>query len=84
MSSDGLFSEIKNHPKILALVILFHVVLVVLLSINLSKDEKPPVPMAQKHKIINAVAVDATKYDEQKKQEKLLAQKKIEDKKYKR
>ncbi|MCK4676475.1 MAG: hypothetical protein KAT61_11180, partial [Gammaproteobacteria bacterium] len=81
MSSGGLFSEIKNHPKILALVILFHLGLVVLLSSNLSNDEKPPMPMAQKHKIISAVAVDAKKYDEQKKQKNLAAQKKIEDKK---
>ena len=81
MSSGGLLSEIKNHPRILALVILFHLVVVVMLSINLSSDEKPPMPKAQKHKIISAVAVDAKKYDEQKKQKKLTAQKKLEDKK---
>jgi len=79
--SSGLFSEIKNNPWALALVIIFHLVLIVLLSINLASDEKPPMPSAQKHKIINAVVVDAKKYDERKKQEKLAAQKKIEDKK---
>jgi colicin import membrane protein len=81
MKSGGLFSEIKNHPKILALVILFHIVLIVLLSINLASDDKPPMPMAQKHKIISAVVVDAKKYDERKKQKKLAEQKKIADKK---
>lgn len=81
MSSGGLFTEIKKHPIILVFVVLFHVVLVVLLSVNLSNDEKPPMPTAQKHKIINAVAIDASKYDEQKKQKKLAAKKIVEDKK---
>ena len=81
MSSGGLFAEIKKHPRILALVILVHLVVIVLLSINLASDEKPPMPKSQNHKIINAVAVDATKYDEQKKQKKLAAKKKVEDKK---
>lgn len=81
MNSSGLFAELKKHPWVMALVILVHIGLVVLLSINLSNDEKPPVPMAQKHKIINAVAVDAKKYDEREKQKKNAAQKKIEDKK---
>ena len=79
--SSGLISEIKNNPWALALVIAVHIVLIVLLSINLASDEKPPVPAAQKHKIIDAVVVDATKYDEREKQKKLAAQKKIEDKK---
>ncbi len=81
MNSGGLFSEIKSHPKILLLVILVHIGLVILLSINLSSDEKPPVPAAKKHNIINAVAVDTKQYDERKKQEELAARKKIEDKK---
>ena len=81
MSSVRLLSEIKKYPKILGLVVLVHIGLIVLLSINLSNDEKPPMPMAQKHKIINAVAVDAEKYDERKKQKKLAVQKKIKDKK---
>jgi len=78
---SGLISEIKNNPWALALVIVVHIVLIVLLSINLASDEKPPVPAAQKHKIIDAVVVDAAKYDEREKQKKLAAQKKIEDKK---
>jgi colicin import membrane protein len=79
--SSGLLSEIKNNPWALALVIVVHLVLIVLLSINLASDEKPPVPAAKKHNIIDAVVVDATKYDEREKQKKLAAQKKIEDKK---
>jgi len=78
---SGLFTEIKNNPKALALVILFHLVLIVLLSINLASDEKPPMPSSQKHRIIDAVAVDANKYDERKKQKKLAEQKKIADRK---
>ncbi len=79
--SSGLLSEIKNNPWALAFVIAVHIVLIVLLSINLASDEKPPMPAAQKHKIIDAVVVDAAKYDEREKQKKLAAQKKIEDKK---
>lgn len=81
MNSSGLFSELKKHPWIMVLVVLFHIGLVILLSINLSNDEKPPVPMAQKHKIIDAVVVDGKQYDEREKQKKIAAEKKIEDKK---
>ena len=81
MSSSGLFAELKKHPWIMVLVILVHIGLVVLLSINLSSDEKPPVPMAQKHKLIDAVVVDAKKYDQRVKQKEIAAKKKIEDKK---
>ena len=81
MNSSGLFSELKKHPWIMVFVVLVHIGLVVLLSINLSNDEKPPVPMAQKHKIIDAVVVDAKQYDEREKQKKTAAEKKIEDKK---
>lgn len=79
--SSGLFSEIKNNPWVLALVILFHIGLVILLSINLADDEKPPMPTAQKHKIIDAVVVDATKYDEREKQKKLDIDRKAAEKK---
>ena len=65
----------------MVLVILVHIGLVVLLSINLSNDEKPPMPMAQKHKIIDAVVVDGKKYDQRQKQKEIAAKKKIEDKK---
>ena len=81
MNSSGLFAELKKHPWIMALVILVHIGLVVLLSINLSNDEKPPVPMAKKHKIIDAVVVDAKKYDQRVKQKETAVKKKIEDKK---
>jgi len=78
---SGLLTEIKNNPLALAVVVLFHVVLIVLLSINLASDEKPPVPSSQKHNIIDAVAVDANKYDERKKQKELAAKKKVADQK---
>jgi colicin import membrane protein len=85
MSSSGLFAELKKHPWILALVILVHLGLALLLGLNLSNDEAPPMPSAQKHKIIDAVVVDANKYDERvKKKERLkkqAVQKKIDDKK---
>lgn len=81
MKSSGLFAEIKNHPMILALVILLHIGLAVMLSISLSDDEKPPMPAAKKHNIINAVMVDAKKFDERKKQEKHAAEKLVADKK---
>ncbi len=81
MSSSGLFAELKKHPWVMVLVIMVHIGLVVLLSINLSNDEKPPMPMAQKHKIIDAVVVDGKKYDQRQKQKEIAAKKKIEDKK---
>jgi colicin import membrane protein len=62
-------------------VILFHVVLAVLLSINLSSNEKPPVPAAKKHNIIDAVAIDAKQYDERQKQKELAARKLAEEQK---
>jgi colicin import membrane protein len=77
----GLFSEIKNNPWVLAFVILIHVSLIVLLSINLSSDKKPPMPTAQKHNIIDAVAVDAKLYDEKEKQKKIDAEKAALEKK---
>ena len=81
MSSSGLFSEIKKHPWILALVILVHMALALMLGLNLSNDEKPPMPSAKKHNIIDAVVINANQYDEREKQKKLLVQKKVEDKK---
>lgn len=63
----------------MAVVILFHVGLAIMLSINLASDDKPPVPSAKKHNIINAVAVDAKQYDERKKQKELAVKKKRDD-----
>jgi colicin import membrane protein len=77
----GLFSEVKNNPWALAFVISIHIVLIVLLSINLSDDKKPPMPMAQKHNIIDAVAVDAKQYDDREKQKKLDVEKQVLEKK---
>jgi len=75
MSSSGIFSEIKKHPLILAMVLLVHMGLIFLLSTNLSDNDSPPMPTAQKHNIINAQAIDANKFDEREKQKKLAAQK---------
>ena len=80
MKSSGLLTEIKNHPRILVLVIVIHIGLVILLSINLSNNEKPPMPATKQHNIINAVAVDAKQYDEREKQKELAAKKLIEQK----
>ncbi len=66
MKSTGLFAELKNHPWILALVIILHLSLAVLLGMNLSNDNKPEMPAAEQHKIISAVVVDAKKIDIQK------------------
>ena len=65
----------------MALVILVHIGVILLLSINLLDNNEPPVPSSQKHKIIDAVMIDAKKYDDREKQKKRAAQKKIEDKK---
>lgn len=58
---SGLFTEIKNNPWALALVISIHVVIIILLSINLASDQKPDMPVAKKHNIVDAVVVDAKK-----------------------
>lgn len=81
MKTASLLTELKRHPWILFLVLAFHVFLAVMLSINLSDTEEPPMPVASKHKIINAVAVDARAYDERKKQEELAQQRALEKKK---
>ena len=90
MNRSSLFAELKKHPWILAVVILAHVGLAILLGINLSHDDKPPMPAAKKHNIIDAVAVDAKAFDERKKQaaleqnrkrEQALAEKKLAEKK---
>ncbi|MDT8281981.1 MAG: cell envelope integrity protein TolA [Gammaproteobacteria bacterium] len=79
MASSGLFAEMKQHPWIMALVVAVHIGLIVLLSINLLDDDKPPMPASQKHQTINAIAVDAKAYDDREKNKKLVAQKKIDD-----
>ncbi|MBL4711369.1 MAG: hypothetical protein JKX75_02510, partial [Gammaproteobacteria bacterium] len=81
MSPSGLFTELKQHPWILALVLLVHLVVALLLGLNLASNDNTPMPKAQKHNIINAVAIDAKKHDEQKKKKQQVVQKKIEDKK---
>ncbi|PCI06670.1 MAG: protein TolA [Gammaproteobacteria bacterium] len=81
MSSSGLFTELKQHPWILALVLIAHIVVALLLGLNLVSDDNTPMPKVQKHNIINAVAVDAKKYDEQKKKQQQVVKKKVEEKK---
>jgi colicin import membrane protein len=81
MKKASLLAELKKHPWILFLVLAFHVFLAVMLSINLSDTDKPPMPSAQKHNIINAVAVDAKAFDERKKQKELAEQRALEKKK---
>ena len=81
MNSSDLFSEVKKHPLILGLVIVVHIGLVLLLSINLLSSEPPPRPFSKKHQIIDAVVVDAKQYDDREKKKKLATKKKLEDKK---
>lgn len=71
MNKNSLIAELKKHPWIILVVLVAHVALAILLSINLSHDDKPPMPAAKKHNIIDAVAVDATAYDERNKQKEL-------------
>lgn len=71
MNRNSLFAELKKHPWILAVVIIGHVALAILLSVNLAHDDKPPVPSAKKHNIIDAVVVDAKAFDDRKKQKEL-------------
>ncbi len=79
MASSGLLAEIKKHPWIIALVVAVHLFLIVLLSINLLDDDKPPMPASQKHQTINAIAVDAKAYDDREKKKKQAVLKKIDD-----
>ena len=80
MSSSGLFVELKKHPWIIVLVVLIHLGVALLLGLNLSNDEPPPMPSAQKHEIIDAVVVDAKRYDDRVK-EKVRLKKQAEQKK---
>jgi len=73
MNSSGLFQEIKQHPWILALVIALHMGLAALLGVNLM-DSSPHTVQAVSKQIINAVAVEAEKYDEREQQKKLAKQ----------
>jgi colicin import membrane protein len=86
MNSSGLWRDIKSNPLILIGVIAFHLVLVVLLSMNLTSSEVPEVSAPTK-KTVKAVVVDASKVEaevkklkqaeEKKKQQALAQQKKI-------
>ena len=62
MSSQGLWHDIRKNPFVLVIVILFHVVLIVLLSFNLIDNEVPK-SATQNKPTIKAVVVDASQFD---------------------
>jgi colicin import membrane protein len=80
MKKASLIAELKKRPWILFLVVAVHITLAVVLSINLSDTDKPPMPAATKHNIIDAVAIDAKAYDEREKQKALAKQREIDKK----
>lgn len=57
---SGLWHEIKNHPRVLAISIALHVVLVVLLSISLNHNA-PRLPNKPVVNTVQAVVVDSVK-----------------------
>ncbi len=86
MNSSGLWQNIKANPVILVAVIGLHLVVIILLSINLSSSEVPEISASTK-KTVKAVIVDVAKIEaeakklkqaeEKKKQQALAQQKKI-------
>ncbi len=84
MNSSGLWQSIKANPVILVAVIGFHLVVIILLSINLTSSEVPQVSASTK-KTVKAVIVDVAKIEaeakklkqaEKKKKQQVLAQQK--------
>ena len=71
MISSELFNEIKARPIILAAAIALHIVLIVLLSINLSSSEVHR-PASTSKKTVKAVVVDAKKIEAEAKKLKQL------------
>jgi colicin import membrane protein len=86
MNSSGLWRDIKSNPLILIGVIALHLVLIILLSMNLTSSEVPEISASTK-KTVKAVVVDASKVEaevkklkqaeKKKKQQALAQQKKI-------
>lgn len=62
MNSSGLFNEIKSRPIVLFVAIVFHVVLIALLSLNLSSSEIHR-PASSNKKTVKAVVVDTAKIE---------------------
>ncbi len=84
MNSSGLWQNIKANPVILVAVIGLHLVVIILLSINLTSSEVPQVSTSTK-KTVKAVIVDVAKIEaeakklkqaEKKKKQQVLAQQK--------
>ncbi|MCW9046774.1 MAG: cell envelope integrity protein TolA [Gammaproteobacteria bacterium] len=81
---NSIFSQIKNHPFIFALALGLHVLLVVILTFNMSHTTAPKMPAAKKVDTVKAVIIDASIvekekqkliYAEESKKNKQLAQK---------
>ena len=62
MASSGLLQDIKKHPRILAVVVSLHLVVVVLLSISLTSSKVPEMS-APARSTIKAVVVDEKKIE---------------------
>lgn len=81
MTSSGLLHEMKTRPIVLAAVIVFHIVLIVLLSINLNSSEVHK-PAGSNKKTVKAFVVDVAKIEAEAK--KLKQEKDAKKKKLKR
>ena len=62
MISSGLFSEVKSRPIVLVVAVILHVVLIALLSTNLS-NSKVHKPAGSTKKTVQAVIVDVAKVE---------------------
>ncbi len=60
---SGLWHQIKNNPLALGISIALHVVLLVILSISLTRTSAPRLPDKPKVKTVQAVVVDAREVD---------------------
>ncbi|TNF35401.1 MAG: cell envelope integrity protein TolA [Gammaproteobacteria bacterium] len=84
-----LWTDIKNHPLAMGVSLIFHVLILVILSISLSHSEKPTLPQTSQVKTVQAVVVDAAvveselnklkQAEERSKQQEVNRKKKLED-----
>jgi colicin import membrane protein len=86
MTSKGLLHDIKKHPRILAVAIGLHIVILVLLSISLTSSEVPknstPARSTVKAVVVDEKKIEAEvkklkKVEDKKQQKKLAEQKKV-------
>ncbi len=86
----SLIAQIREHPLMLTLSILLHLILLAILAVSLSHTQAPKMPQSKKIDTVKAVVIDASvveqevkklrQAEENKRNEKLAEQKRLEQK----